>query len=45
MQQDDQDVLFCSSLVESFKNLKGKKDKLAKMKVLQVLAEHEDDDE
>ena len=38
-------VLFCSSLVESFKNLKGKKKKLAKIKVLQVLAEYEDDDE
>ena len=30
MQQDDQDVLFCSSLVESFKNLEGKKNKLSK---------------
>lgn len=42
-QQDDQDDLFCSSLVDSFKNLKGKKNKMAKMKVLEVLTDFEDD--
>ncbi|XP_046863255.1 uncharacterized protein LOC124457000 [Xenia sp. Carnegie-2017] len=42
---EDQDILFCSSLVTTFRNLTGKKNKLAKIKVLQVLAEFEDDDE
>lgn len=42
---EDQDVLFCSSLVTTFKNLTGKRNKLAKIKVLQLLAEYEEDDE
>jgi hypothetical protein len=43
-QQDDQDVLFCSSLVDNFKNLKGKKNKIAKIRVLEALADFEDED-
>ena len=42
---EDQDVLFCSSLVKTFQKLKGKKNKIAKMKVLEVLVEFENDDD
>ena len=41
----DEDVLFCSSLVKTFQKLKGKINKRAKMKVMQVLLEFEDDDD
>ena len=39
----DQDELFCSSLVSSFQKLKGKENKLAKMKVMEVLLGFEND--
>ena len=42
---EDQDALFCSSLITSFQKLKGKKNKLAKMKVMELLLEFEDDDD
>lgn len=44
---EDQDVLFCSSLVKTFRRLKGKKNMIAKIKVLGELVEFEnsDDDE
>ena len=40
----DEDVLFCSSLVKTFQGLKGKQNKRAKVKVLQLLLEFEDDE-
>lgn len=42
---EDQDELFCSSLVKTFQKLKGKKNKIAKMKVLEVLVEFENSDD
>jgi hypothetical protein len=42
---EDQDVLLCSSLVKTFQKLKGKKNKIAKMKVLEILVEFENDDD
>jgi hypothetical protein len=42
---EDQDVLFCSSLVKTFQKLKGKKNRIAKMKVLEILVEFENDDD
>ena len=39
------DELFCKSLVDSFKKLPKKKNKRAKIKVLEILLEFEDDDE
>ncbi|CAB4035886.1 ---NA---, partial [Paramuricea clavata] len=44
-QTQDEDVLFCSSLVKTFQKLKGKMNKKAKMMVMQVLLEFEDDDD
>lgn len=41
----DQDAVFCSSFVKTFQKLKGKKNKQAKVKVLQVLLEFEDDED
>ena len=35
-QGQDEDVLLCSSLVKTFQELKGKTNKRAKMKVIQV---------
>lgn len=43
--EEDQDALFCSSLIKTFQKLKGKKNKQAKVKVLQVLLEFEDDED
>ena len=45
VQSQDEDVLFCSSLVTTFQKLKGKKNKMAKMKVMQVLLDFEEDDD
>ena len=42
---EDEDVLFCSSLVKTFQKLKGKMNKKAKMKVMQAILEFESDDE
>ena len=42
---EDQDVLFCPSLVSSFQKLRGRKNKLAKMKVMEVLLGFENDDD
>ena len=42
--ETDPDELFCKSLVSSFKNLPKKKNKRAKIKVLQVLLDMEDSD-
>ena len=42
---EDRDELFCHSLVDSFKNLPRKKNKIAKIKVLQLLLELEEDDD
>ena len=39
----DEDVLLCSSLAKTFQKLKGKTNKRAKMKVMQVLLEFDDD--
>ena len=41
---EDPDELFCKSLIDSFKKLPKKKNKRAKIKVLEVLLEFEDDD-
>ena len=41
----DSNVSFCSSLVDSFRSLPPKKNKLARIKVLQVLYEMEEDAE
>ena len=45
IQSQDEDILFCSSLVQTFQKLKGKYNKLAKMKVMEVLLEFEKDDD
>ena len=45
MQSQDEDILFCSSLIQTFQKLKGKYNKLAKMKVMEVLLEFEKDDD
>ena len=42
--QQDEDTLFCLSLVSSFKGMKGKTKQMAKIKVLQVLFELEEDE-
>ena len=42
--ETDPDELFCKSLVSSFKNLSKKKNKRAKIKVLQVLLDIDDSD-
>ena len=36
---------FCSSLVSSFQKLRGRKNKLAKVKVMEVLLGFENDDD
>ena len=41
---EDEDTLFCSSLIKTFQKLRGKRNKLAKMKVLEVLLDFEDTD-
>jgi len=43
-EQNDPDELFCKSLVSSFKTLSKKKNKRAKIKVMQILLEMESDD-
>ena len=45
IEKNDPDELFCKSLVSSFKGLTKKKNKQAKIKVLQVLLDMEDSDD